>query len=256
MTTGRINQVAALAKRTGRSPPCATALPGDACFVVSRSKQKRLATRPVGARPVPRPRAHQAGNSLSSKPTRGSSRGYQSTIRNTACSIAERAAFRRLPRHASRRPPVARSQASPRKGKPARAAWQPGSSLHSVLEYGLRIAHSYKPALCAGTPAEAGARSRGNARVSASTDCRPIGTPSSLLRVHSRAVQPGASARRSALPLIGLLGSRNGPAEAGPLARRPRGDGDAGAGRREGQESLQSGCLLGLSPFACCPIVA
>jgi len=113
MTTGRINQVAALAKRTGRSPPCATALPGDACFVVSRSKQKRLATRPVGARPVPRPRAHQAGNSLSSKPTRGSSRGYQSTIRNTACSIAERAAFRRLPRHASRRPPVARSQASP-----------------------------------------------------------------------------------------------------------------------------------------------
>ena len=96
-------------------------------------------------------------------------------------------AFRRLPRHASRQPPAAPL---------ARRARQPGSSLRSGFNYGLRIAHSYKPALCAGTPAEAGARSRWTRPARpASTDCRPIGAPSDSRAIATR--QSGCGAANS-----------------------------------------------------------
>ena len=123
MTTGRINQVAALKTEAAcggllnppQTPPCC-ALPGAACFDLVWEQQARLrfrnspapASRPACAAAVPRLRARDPGHSLSPWPTRGSPRGYQPTIRK-AWKHEASTPFRRLPRRASRRPPGAAS---------------------------------------------------------------------------------------------------------------------------------------------------
>ena len=147
-------------------------------------------------------------------------------------------------------PQAAPSREPPAAGGRRSAAVQPGSSLFSVLNYGLRIAHSYKPALCAGRrPKPAPAPAKRDQRVSPSLIATLLGAASARLHCNASAVQPGASTRRGALSLIGLLGTRNTPKRAGA---RPRGGGSPEPVAGKAQESrYQSGVasLLACSPF-------
>jgi len=148
MTTGRINQVAALAKRrrTRRRlhrPPGRRVSWGQGASMRLTARMSRCDA--SGAPPLGPPSAGAwSGDSLSAKPTRGSPRGYQPTIRKGGAPLVEK-------RPLSAGCPVARAAARRAAAHSVSCARGPGGRGHRpfALRYGLRIAHSHKPPLVA-----------------------------------------------------------------------------------------------------------
>ena len=238
--------------KTGRlAAPLTSALPGAACFGCSRRQAEKLATRPVGARPVPRAHPHQAGNSLSSKPTRGSPRGYQPAIRKT-----------RRPRPLGRGRALSAgcpvTRAAGRRPRPLRGA--PGGQGHRSIPSEFTVCASRirtsQPSSRAPGLEDRDPLPLSPLPVSALTDSRPVGAASAPLSCGLRgAADSGARRRAGAHYHSSDYWARRTQPEVTPswAGAHPPWGLCAGTGRREGP-GLQParGGGLSASPLACC----